>query len=82
MPKLCEMQGVRSDEADHPVELWRDDHSGRLMVRAYNEAGYSYTEIDLWDLIAWLERGPGGELISGDISRAIGVHPKGHRTGA
>ena len=36
------------------VQLRRMPDSGRLVVRAYNEAGYSGTEIDLEDLIAWL----------------------------
>lgn len=53
MSKLEIMKGVRSDES--PVELWRDDESGRLTIRAYNEAGYNCTDIDFWDLVEWLK---------------------------
>lgn len=76
---LAVMGGVRSDD-DHPVELWRDGESGRLMVRAYNEAGYSYTEIDLWDLIGWLQSGQGKELVPSDatVCWPLGDNSKRH----
>jgi hypothetical protein len=54
MPKLCEMRGVRGGEEGFPVELWQDDDTGRLAVRAYNEAGYNSAEIDFDDLCRWL----------------------------
>lgn len=55
--KLCDMQGVRGGERGYAVELWRTDE-GRLVVRAYNEAGYSYTDVDLWDILSWVSIGP------------------------
>lgn len=54
MPKLLELNDVRGGEEGFPVELWRDDDTGRIVVRAYNEAGYNATEIDLDDLWRWL----------------------------
>lgn len=74
MPKLCVMDGVRSDDC-HPVELWRTEHSGRLVIRAYNEAGYSYTEVDLWDLIGWLSTGPKQGHSDDCVGWSIRNHP-------
>ena len=63
MPKICEMENVRGGERDFPVELWRDDDTGRLVITAYNEAGFNCVEIDLWDLVDWLQNGPGRDVI-------------------
>lgn len=38
-----------------PVELWL--RRGRIVVRAYNEAGCNATEVDVMDLIAALKDG-------------------------
>ncbi len=32
--------------------------AGVLVVRAYNECGNNYTEVDVWDLLDWLRFGP------------------------
>lgn len=58
MPKICEMANVREISEGYPVELWRNDESGRLVVRAVNEDGNNCTEVDLWDLIQWFSIGP------------------------
>jgi hypothetical protein len=50
------MAGVAERCEGLPVELWRSDN-GRLMVRAYNECGNNHTDVDLWNLIDWLQRG-------------------------
>lgn len=71
------MSGVRSDD-ELPVELWRCDRSGRLVVRAYNEAGCSYTEVDLWDLVGWLQAGHQGFLVASNDT--IG-RPAGNNSG-
>lgn len=47
-----EMTGVREYGEGDPVLLIVPD--GRPMIRAFNEAGCCYTEVDLLDLIAWL----------------------------
>jgi hypothetical protein len=78
VPKITEMMGVRSDDA-HPVELWRDQQSGRLVVRAYNDAGYSYTEIDLWDLIHWLQSGPRPDMVT--LNDEVCGAVRGHLSG-
>lgn len=53
--KIEVLSGVREYCEEMAVELWRLEN-GRLVVRAYNEAGHSGTEVDLLDLIEWLSR--------------------------
>jgi hypothetical protein len=65
MPKICDMRGVREyDEGEsrgaQPVELWRDDRTDRLVIRAYNEGGNNHVSVDLWDVIEWMQSGPQG----------------------
>jgi hypothetical protein len=43
--------------------LWRIGESGRLVIRAYNECGNNITEVDLWDLMDWLQTGFGKTLL-------------------
>lgn len=58
MPKLCVMDGVREHSEGWPVELWRDDNTGRLVIRAFNEAANNTTDVDLLDVADWLRFGP------------------------
>jgi len=58
MPKICTMEGVQEHSEHMPVELWRDDDSHRLTIRAYNECGDNCVNIDLWQLVDWLKVGP------------------------
>lgn len=65
MTTAAQLQGVREYAEGYGVELvetngyyqengeYRD--AGRLAVRAFNEAGHNFTEVDLLDLIAWLK---------------------------
>ena len=64
MRRICEMRGVRTyGSDDDPVELWFNDEAGRLTVVAYNEAGYSGTKVDLFDLLDWVQAGPGRKTV-------------------
>ena len=45
-----------------PVRLVRRPYNGRLVIRAMNEGGNSYTDVDLLDLMEWLQWGPAGEF--------------------
>jgi hypothetical protein len=56
------MHGVREITEGLPVELWRDKR-GRLVIRAYNEAGCRFIDLDLWDILDWLSAGGGTELM-------------------
>lgn len=50
----CTMDGVREYAEAYPVKLlFRDE---RWIVQARNEGGFNATEVDLVDLIAWLQR--------------------------
>ena len=73
MPKICEMKGVRQYGNSDPVELWRDDESGRLVIKAFNEGGYSCTDVDLWDLINWLQTGSRNGALLVDAKDTITV---------
>ena len=61
---VCEMEGVREYVEGSTVKLVRRQPDGRLAIRAYNEGGNNYTDIDLFDLEEWLRKGPMGGLIS------------------
>lgn len=65
MPKICELTGVRASGEDAPW-LWRDEATGRLMLRVFAESGCTYTDVDFWDLVDWLRSGPGKELLPTD----------------
>lgn len=68
MGKICDVIGVR---ADGPAELWRNDESGRLVVRIITECGYARVEIDLFDLVGWLRTGPMDGSLRDFISRSV-----------
>jgi len=53
------MNRVREYGEGSNVELWRLAN-GRVAIRAYNECGSNYTEIDLIDLVQWLEANDSG----------------------
>lgn len=52
LTKIATLDGVRELTEGEPVELWMSD-TGRVVVRAYNECGNNYTEVDLLGLIEW-----------------------------
>lgn len=84
MPNICDMEGVqRHGESDYPVSFWFRN-SGRPAIRSHNEAGYSGTEVDLWDPIDWLRAGPQRRMVleNGQRSDRDIVAPSGDRKGA
>ena len=58
--RLAVLPDVSEYMEGFPVELWNTD-TGRVVVRAYNECTYNYTDIDLGDLLACLS----GESLAG-----------------
>jgi len=60
MQKICDLVGVAEYCDGLPVELWRHGPTGRLVIRAYSECGHAYADVDLGDLLGWLESGPAG----------------------
>lgn len=64
--KICEIPDVREYVEGAPVELRISPH-GRQVLRAYNECGNNYTEVDLEDLLKWIQKG-GAQLGTDDQS--------------
>lgn len=52
--KLATLTDVREYTEGVPVELWLNDH-GRVVIRAYNEGMHNCTEVDLEDLLDWVQ---------------------------
>jgi hypothetical protein len=79
--KLATLQGVREYCEDEAVELWLNE-TGRIVVRAYNECGNNYTEVDFRDLLDWAAGGPDYilETKAFDAGIAIRDDPAGNRT--
>lgn len=63
MPKICDMKGVREYMEGDLVELWRDDDTGRLVIRARNECGNNSTTVDLFDILDWMSVGPNKRVL-------------------
>lgn len=62
------MEGVTAGGEDSPC-LWRDDTSGKLMMRVWAEGGMTYTDVELWGLVQWLQTGPGAGLVQFDENK-------------
>ena len=54
---LTTMTGVREYGSGYAVELVRNQATGRLVIRAFNEGRNNVTEVDLFDLLDWLNCG-------------------------
>ncbi|KAF0231975.1 MAG: hypothetical protein FD175_170 [Beijerinckiaceae bacterium] len=68
--KLCVMEQVSGGDIDCNVDLVRSD-GDRLVIRGYNEAGYSCVDIDLIDLLEWLNREAKGSVNVKSINSSI-----------
>lgn len=60
--KITTLPDVREWNDGMPVELWIN-RSGRLVLRSYNEDGHNSTEVDVLDLLDWLESDNGLAII-------------------
>jgi hypothetical protein len=54
--RLAELERVLEQGEGTPVELWMNGR-GRVFVRAYNEGGQSWTDVDVLELVAALKIG-------------------------
>lgn len=68
--KIATVPEIREYGEGDPVEIWIRD--GRAVVRAYNECGNNYTDVDILDLFNWA-RGVGNKLpaIAMETRRAV-----------
>ena len=55
--KIAVLNGVREYGEGLPVEIWLDGETGRLVLSAYNQCGDGFVNIDISDLISWLQTG-------------------------
>ena len=60
--KICALDGVRQYGDDGPPELWLNE-DGRMVVVAFNEGGHCATQLDLYDLVEWVQSGPGDRTL-------------------
>ena len=82
--RVCILDGVRGGEGR--AQLVWDEDTGRPMVRGINEGGFGCVDLDLSDLLGWLNRAVPGSV---DIDRIEGAlpaltaigGPAGHRSG-
>ena len=54
--QLAELEHVLERSEGMAVELWLNGR-GRVFVRAYNEGGQNWTDVDVLDLVAALKSG-------------------------
>lgn len=57
MTLISKMDGVREYAEGFPVELVWNDELGRAVIVGINQDGYDGVEIDLLDLVQWLQNG-------------------------
>lgn len=50
------MEGVREYAEEMAVHLVKAADEDRWVIKAWNEAGYNSTEVDLFDLLYWLRK--------------------------
>lgn len=70
--KVADMVGVRAYGNEPGVELWLNEN-GRLVIVAYNEAGHCATQVDLWDILDWVQDGPGSRMVLDCDTHAAGT---------
>jgi hypothetical protein len=54
--KIANLITVREHSEGDTVELWVN-RNGRLVIRAFNECHNNHTDVDLADLLEWLQTG-------------------------
>lgn len=52
MTRIQIVTSIRERAEGAPVELWREDNTGKVFVRAYNECHNNYTDVELAALVA------------------------------
>ena len=80
MPKICDLPSVRGGETEFPISLYRDEESGRVVIRGVNEGGFACVDIDLGDLAECL----GWEIDANELAATVAAreHHKRHEEGS
>jgi hypothetical protein len=79
--QLCELAEVRGDDPTHPAQLVLEADTNRVMLRLINEGGFACADIDLLDLIEWLDRIAPGAINRDAIARDLSVFAAGESSG-
>lgn len=58
MAIICEIREIRSEDIDQPVQIWRDDDTGRFFLRSVNEGGFACIDLDVRDLARFFGSDP------------------------
>ncbi len=58
--RVATLPDVREWGERMPVEIWLNQR-GRTVIRAWNECGKNSTDVDLFDLLAWVHGGVEGD---------------------
>lgn len=59
---------IRELKEGYPVELWAND-KGRLVVRTYSVDRYGESDLDLFDLVAWVRTQRGEPHAGAELCR-------------
>jgi hypothetical protein len=59
--KIATLTDIREENEGEPIELWFN-RRGRVVVRAWNECGNNYTEVDLLRLVDWAKENDPGNV--------------------
>lgn len=59
---------IRELKEGYPVELWAND-KGRLVVRTYSVDRYGESDLDLFDLVAWVRTQRGEPYAGAELCR-------------
>ncbi|TNC07340.1 hypothetical protein FF100_32605 [Methylobacterium terricola] len=73
--KAITLHGVRGGEDGYPVQLCRDEDTGRFVVRAINEGGFSCVDVDFFDLLERVGKLTLGAIDARAINRTLGSSP-------
>lgn len=65
------LANVRGSDSGFPVSLCHDDETGRIIIRAINEGGFSCADVDFYDLLLWLNSAVPGSVDIAAIAAAI-----------
>jgi hypothetical protein len=70
--KIANLLTVREHCEGDTVELWLN-RAGRLVVRAFNEYHNNHTDVDLGDLLSWLQTGGCSLLKDREHDKGVGA---------
>lgn len=77
---ICDLDGVRGGDTGFAVQLIVAEDN-RVLVRSINEGGFSCSDVDLLDLLGWVQRLAPVGLNLNEITTALAVFAARKRAG-